>query len=105
MKTKIINKSQRNAINRIIRFYRKKEAYNKVTSIRIELDDSVGILSLVVRTKRSDCDQFSPRQLLCENYGHYLIGARGKIKVCTATSGIDTNDKPHVATMLNCSYT
>lgn len=84
-----LDKLQRRALNRIIRRYRAINAHNGVTSIRLErkpIGDS-NLTSVTLRTHRSDCHKHSPRAALTEEYGHFIIDPRGRIKVCYASSG------------------
>lgn len=96
-----MNKSQRKAINRVIRFYRKSNAYNNVTSVRAEIDATDhGTYWINIWTRRSDCHKNSERALLCAQHAHISVGKRGKLTVWHAESGLKSNAK-HVARMLD----
>lgn len=95
-----INKSQRNTINRIIRFYRQANAYNGVTSVRATVEETdYRAVWISLETRRSDCGQYSPRAVVCRQDAHICVGPRGGITVYSASSGLESNAK-HVAHML-----
>jgi len=104
-----INRMQRRALNKIVRYYRRSEAYDGVTSIRIELSRGYGrSLYLSVVTRRSDCDKASMRAIMCEHRGLFAIGPRGKISVLSTSTGISPPEhqawyQSHVAKMLNAT--
>ena len=91
-----LNPRQRRKLGHIVRWYRSREAYNHVTSIRFELIDFSGMIWIHLRTRRSDCGQYSPRAILCERTLHALIGPRGGVKVSRAEWGIGNSEKTHV---------
>ena len=94
-----MNKSQRAAIIRVIRYYKSRNAYNGVTSVRVELEDYDYFISLMLTTRRSDCEKYSPRQVVCEQSAHIHIGKRGGIKVKRARNGLSINDAKNVQQM------
>ena len=105
--SKTITKSQRRALNRIIRFYR-RENNDGVTSVRISFPDAnediakYGFFFVCVKTRRSDCDKYSPRAILCEQSAMFKVGKRGGLKVMTAYDGL-RETKDFVRSMLRCS--
>lgn len=94
-----MTKAQRAAIIRVIRFYKDRNRYNGVTSVRIETENYEHFISLTVTTRRSDCEKYSPRQIISEQYAHIFIGKRGGIKVKRARSGINRKESGHVQHM------
>lgn len=94
--------SQRQAINRIIRFYRERNRNNGVTSVRCEVKHMV-FVSLTIRTRRSDCEKHSPRQIVCEQYAHIFIGRRGRIEIADAAYGLGNRqqEQKHLRHMLS----
>ena len=96
-----LTKTQRKSINKIIRFYRERNLYTKVTSVRIKLKDTdYGVKWLTVTTRRSDCDKNSMRAILCEDHAFIRIGKRGGITVSSAQNGLNDHTK-HVQVMLS----
>lgn len=85
-----LNPRQRRKVRQVVRWYRERNAYSGVTSIRIELINLGGLISMTLRTWRSDCGKYSPRAIVCEQYLHAIIGPRGGIKVYTARSGLSS---------------
>lgn len=101
MTHKDLTPTQRKRINRIIRYFRNDERYNGVTSVRVEISKTYAYaISLVVRTRRSDCERSSPRAVYSERYTHFIITRRGEVTVCHSRRGVD-DDQEHVAYMLN----
>ena len=99
-KGKDMNKSQRKAIIRVIRYYRETNAYNGVTSVRVEVEPTdYGTYWITLKTRRSDCHPNSERALLCDQYAHISVGKRGALKVYTAQNGLSDNAE-HVAHMI-----
>jgi len=94
-----MNRSQRNAINRIIYFYRQRNCYNKVTSIKIKREDFGSFIAVIVRTRRSDCHEYSLRALMCDQYAHIFVGKRGGLRVMDATSGLNS-EKTHIQKLI-----
>jgi hypothetical protein len=81
-----------------------------VTSIRGELGSFGGgrTIYFTIRTRRSDCDKYSMRAIVCHHHGHFAIGPRGKIRVLTTGTGISAPEhqafyKQHVAKMLRAT--
>lgn len=99
--------SQKNAVRRIVKFYKDRNDYNSVTSVRYDLvkcsSGDYNSIWLTVNTRRSDCEKYSPRAVICNQYGNFNIGKRGGIKVSIASNGIGDRDdeKKHVSFMLN----
>jgi len=83
-----LNPRQRRKVRSIVRWYRERNAYNGVTSIRFILTDYNGTTWIRLKTRRSDCGKYSPRALVCEEYLHARIGPRGGVRVYTARSGL-----------------
>jgi hypothetical protein len=101
--TNQISPAQRRAIKRVIRFYRERNAYTGCTSVRIELNtESRFFVSLVVTTRRSDCEKYSPRQVVCAERAHVFVGKRGGLKVASAEANLRSN-VGHVRAMLRAS--
>jgi hypothetical protein len=86
METKI-NKSQQRAIDRIMRFYENSVSYDKgnyhISSEIVPLGFETH-LNMTVKVKRIDCDQYSPRAIICGDGGHFFIGPRGHIQVASS---------------------
>lgn len=101
--SRALNKNQRNAVARIVEFYKDKESYNGVTSIRFEITRCDDFVSMSLRTRRNDCEKFSPRQLLTGRSGQFFIGKRGGIRVARAEQGLGNEEHRHIARMLHCS--
>lgn len=80
--------SQRRAINQIIKFYRERNRYNGVTSVRCTVKHEHFFVSLTIQTRRSDCSQYSPRAVFSLQYAHVFIGKRGGISVPMALDGV-----------------
>ena len=95
-----MTKSQRAAIINIIRFYRERNSYNGVTSVRIDIDESDGITSMRVDTRRSDCGKYSPRAIFMQQSAMFFIGKRGGIEVVRAEQGLDS-ETDHVSYMVH----
>jgi hypothetical protein len=91
--------AQRQAINRVVRFYRERNRYTGCTSVRVELKPATYGTWITVRTRRSDCDQYSPRASACSQYGHLLITKRGAIRIYSAEHA-HRSERSHVAFML-----
>lgn len=86
-----LNKSQRAAAIRVINRLREQESYNGVTSVRIEsLTDCEYFVSLVLSTRRSDCERNSHRQILNGKRLHAFIGPRGGLTVVNYESGLSS---------------
>lgn len=95
-----LNPMQRRAINRVIRFFRQTEAYSGCTSVRIRLNPTnYRVVWMHVTTRRSDCERYSPRALLCSWDAFIQIGKRGAIRVHSARHGL-TPSEHHVARMV-----
>ena len=95
-----MNKSQRKAINRIIRFYRERVAYTGCTSVRLKIiETDYGHIWVYIKTRRSDCHRNSPRAILSEETASFCLGKRGAITVWNAEDGLQ-NVAKHVAYML-----
>lgn len=102
VKNRDLNKSQRGAVSRILRFYRDHNDYSKVTSVRFELSQCGSCTFVLFDTRRSDCDKYSQRQVLCQQHGHFAIGVRGGIKVINARDGL-TERRQSTARAIGCS--
>lgn len=96
-----LNPRQRRKVEHVVGWYRERNAYNGVTSIRFELVDYEGTTWITLRTRRSDCGKYSPRAIVCEQYLHARIGPRGGVKVFDARNGISRTEKTHVKFMLS----
>ena len=86
-----LNPRQRRKVRQVVRWYRERNAYSGVTSIRFKLygyEDYDKIAWITLRTWRSDCGKYSPRAIVCEQYFHAMIGPRGGLKIHTARSGM-----------------
>lgn len=92
---------QRRKLVRLVRWYRERNAYSGVTSVRFELVDYYGTTWITLRTRRSDCGKYSPRAIVCEQYLHARIGPRGGVKVYDARTGVRRSEKTHVQKMLS----
>lgn len=98
--------SQIKKISRINNYYIDANAYTEVTEV--ECKDVLldwGSISVTIQTSRTDCGKYSPRAIVCEQYGHFLISRRGKITVCSARHGCSDEEfqahhKKHVAYMI-----
>lgn len=100
IKARDLHPSQRKALMRVIWFIRNHER-DDVTSIRYAIrplhKDSV---SVTLMTRRSDCDRYSPRQVVCRIDMHVFIGKRGGITVADART-MSHNFTKHAAYMLH----
>jgi hypothetical protein len=95
-----MNRSQRNAANRIVRFYRERNAFTKVTSTRVHLTTTeYGSIWVRVETRRSDCGKYSLRAVLCKQTAFIEIRSRGAIRVHRAESAM-RDERKHIAFML-----
>lgn len=94
-----LTKGARRALKRVVRVYKEMENYNGVTSVRFGLVDYSGTTYAVITTRRSDCQKYSPRSVLCSRRAHIRIGTRGGLKVLSAENGL-TNERPHIARMI-----
>ena len=93
-----LTKGQRRKVAWIVKWYRERESYNGVTSIRFNLvkfDDSK-LAFMTLKTRRSDCGKYSPRAIICERSLHAMLGPRGGTKVISAEWGIGNSEKSHV---------
>lgn len=79
MKNQAIKPSQRKALNKIIRFVRSNDSLARITSLKINVFS--GFLSVAIETDRTDCDKYSPRNVLSRVYFSAHIGAKGAIEV------------------------
>ena len=94
---------QRRTLKRVIHFYKERNDYSGCTSVRFELTRPYRtFLSLVVTTRRSDCAEYSPRQVLSSQRGHFAIGIRGGLKLHNSESALN-DDSKHVRYMLNAT--
>lgn len=90
----------RNALRRIIRYYRDRNNYSGCTSVRINITKPFGtFVSFHVTTFRSDCGRDSQRAILCEQDASGAIGPRGGITLYQAKHALKTEVK-YVAKML-----
>lgn len=100
-----LNKRQRAALRRVINYIRTSNSYTKVTSVRYTLSRPYGTFyALSTTTRRSDCDKYSHRAIMCEERGHFFILERGGLTVNNYEHGIGgKNSKRHVARMVRGS--
>lgn len=94
-----MTKSQRASIIRIIRYYRERNSYTGCTSVRVVAEDCGSFISLSVETRRSDCEKYSQRQIVCNQSAHIFIGQRGGVDVKRATLGLGSHEEKHVQFM------
>lgn len=100
--TRDINESQKRAVRRILQYYIQRNEYTHCTSVRFELVMTASsLLSIVVNTRRSDCQKYSPRQIICAQRLFAFIGIRGGIKVKSAET-YHTSEIGHLRIMLGC---
>jgi len=85
-----LNPRQRRKLRTLVRWYRERNNYSGVTSVRFLLVDYFGTIWITLTTRRSDCGKYSPRAILCEQYLHARIGPRGGVRVYTARSGLSS---------------
>ena len=103
---KALTPSQRRAVGRILAHYRESTAYSGCTSVRYKLRRIARrVVSVEFTTRRSDCDPYSPRAIVCEESGQFFIGPRGAIEVASASVGIHDREfqaehRRHVARMV-----
>jgi hypothetical protein len=88
-----MNRSQRNAIIRAIRYMRRSHAYDGVTSVRFANGGKpqaqrFGRISFGLVTRRSDCTRNSARGMVCEQQVQFWVGPRGSLEVLGAFDGI-----------------
>lgn len=101
--------SQRRRIISAIRFYRNRNRYNGCTSVRVKIDNTHGFsstlprfVSMSLETRRSDCEQYSPRQVMTKQFMFAIIGRRGGMKIASASDSLRSN-LSFVRTMLHAS--
>lgn len=97
--SRTLNKSQRRALRRILRFYRDRNSYTGCTSVRFKITRPYSAPSIVITTRRSDCSKYSPRAVVSDERAHFMLGPRGGIKLYSSNSGLRT-DTTHVRKML-----
>ena len=98
-----ITAAQRRRIIGIIHFFRNATRYTKCTSVRVLVNtEHKSFVSVVVKTRRSDCHKYSPRQVMTAMRMHGLIGKRGGLTVASAEDSLRSN-KSFVRTMLHAS--
>lgn len=98
-----ITPAQRRRIISAIRYYRSSNRYTGVTSVRVQVNTEYSaFVSVVIETRRSDCDRYSPRQVICRQRMHAMIGRRGGMKIASADDGLRSN-LSHVRHMLRAS--
>lgn len=90
-----LNPRQRRKVRHVVRWYRDRNNYSGVTSVRFDLVDYYGLIFITLTTRRSDCGTYSPRAIVCEQRLHAKIGPRGGCKVLNARSGL-RSEKTHV---------
>ena len=100
IKSREMNKSQRNALRRVLHFIRQRNNYNGCTSVRFNLIDCGPFISVSTDTRRSDCDKHSPRAVTCQESGQFFIGRRGGLQIASYRA-LPGDHKRHVADMLN----
>ena len=98
MRHSSLTNSQRNAINRIIRYY-KKDVMKTEKITELEIKNNKHFASICLRTQRTDSHEYSMRNIVCNHRLFAMIGKRGQIRVSVAESGLD-NQTAHVAHML-----
>jgi hypothetical protein len=59
--------------------------------------------SVSLQTRRSDCQKYSPRQIVCRQYIHFFIGPRGGLAVATAEKGLKS-EKTWICKMLRAEH-
>lgn len=92
--SRTLKPSQRKALERIVRFYKRRNDYNEVTSVRFKLTNPyLSVISVQVCTFRSDCGRNSPRAVFTEQSAHFFLGPRGKIKVANAKYALKDETK------------
>jgi hypothetical protein len=81
-----INKQQQRAIDRVLGYYERHVigAEKSVYSMEHQIENGAWHISLVVRVTRTDCEPASPRAIFCNDGGHFMIGKRGRIQVCSS---------------------
>lgn len=102
------NISQIRAINRILKFWEDGIKYSLgVAKLTWELEpiNDFRLLSLVCRVERTDCEPYSARAILCQDGGHFIIGSRGRITVCSTNRVCSDADRKkdylkHIAFMV-----
>lgn len=99
--TKKYTQSQRRKLRLILRFYRERNSYNEVTSVRLKIpkEPRYSFISVSVTTRRSDCSPNSPRAILCEQTAHFMVTKRGGVTVTEARNGFK-DETIHVAKVL-----
>jgi hypothetical protein len=78
-----LNSRQQRAIDRVLNYFNNDvrlcpENYSITHEVNVLYGKA---LTLNVNVKRIDCDEFSPRAILCQDGGQFFIGARGAITV------------------------
>jgi len=81
--------SQKARVVRVVRYFKRTEGYNGVTSVRYTLTRcDWGGLYLTVNTRRSDCGRYSQRAICCAVDAHFSIGQRGGLTMLSYRSGL-----------------
>ena len=98
----IYTKGQARALRKIVR--RIQDAINNpqteaISELTFKKSAGAALVSVSFRTRRNDCDRYSPRAVMCESSGHLLVGPRGKIEVCRWDVGLH-DSAAHNAFML-----
>lgn len=92
---------QKAKLNKIVRYYRNRNRYNGVTSVRARIDDvCAGIVAIAITTRRSDCDRYSPRQVLTAQEAYLFVGPRGGITVASARACL-ADEREFIANVFN----
>jgi len=73
-------KLQERAVRRALKYW--DNLQNDITSVKAKIrETSYGAVWLDVETFRNDCEEFSPRAVLCKDGASYHITRRGRVEV------------------------
>jgi len=89
-KTKL-TKSQRNKINRIIRYVRSTFLGDeRISNIKIEKLEGLDFVYVRIDTNRTDCDQYSPRNSVTKTQASVWVSTRGAARLQSLRRGLAT---------------
>jgi|GEM_PF-5975386 hypothetical protein len=77
-----LTEKQARRIDALVRGYENRNAHNGVTEVYIEnLLVNATFAHVVIRTRRTDCDPYSPRAVVCAEGGCFFVGQKGGTKM------------------------
>lgn len=102
MKHPELTSRQRRSINRLIRYVRSRRSETS-RICKLDITHYESFVSISIETKRTDCDEYSPRMIYSSVYLSAQIGLGGLITISCAESG-HVREDAHAAFMLYCSH-